>query len=107
MSARVVRGTRVDELLHQPGGILHIMNSNQLESQWNQVKGSVRQKYNKLTEEDVREIGGKKDQFISKLQERYGMSREQAQKDLDSFVQGLQTGAEVHAHTAGGGTKSF
>lgn len=79
------------------------MNWNEVESQWNEVKGSVRSKYNKLTEDDIRAIGGKKDQLISKLQERYGMSREQAQKDAETFFQGLHTGAPGKTKTSGGG----
>ena len=80
------------------------MNVYELESQWNQVKGSVRQKYSKLTDDDLRVIAGKKDQFISKLQERYGMSHEQAQRDLETFVQGLRVTEAQHAHASGGGT---
>jgi uncharacterized protein YjbJ (UPF0337 family) len=79
------------------------MNWNEVESQWNEVKGSVRAKYNKLTDDDIRAIGGKKDQFISKLQERYGMSREQAQKDAENFLQGLQVGAPARTQASGGG----
>ncbi|MGA2133789.1 MAG: PqqD family peptide modification chaperone [Bryobacteraceae bacterium] len=79
------------------------MNWNEVETQWNEVKGSVRSKYNKLTEDDIRAIGGKKDQFISKLQERYGMSREQAQKDAETFLQGLHVGAPGRTQASGGG----
>ena len=70
------------------------------------MKGSVRQKYSELTEDDIRAIAGKKDQFISKLQERYGMSREQAQKDLETFVQGLHVREQHHAHASGGGAQN-
>ena len=78
------------------------MNWNEVENQWNEVKGSVRAKYNKLTEDDVRTIAGKKDHFISKLQERYGMSREQAQKDAESFLQGLHVSASARSQASGG-----
>lgn len=66
------------------------MNSDQLEGQWKQLKGSVREKFGKLTDDDIQVIGGKKDQFLGKLQERYGLSREQAQKDLDNWLQTQQ-----------------
>jgi len=64
------------------------MNWNEVEGKWNQMKGSVREKFGKLTDDDLQIIGGKKDQFLGKLQERYGISREQAQKDLDNWLQG-------------------
>jgi uncharacterized protein YjbJ (UPF0337 family) len=73
------------------------MNWDQVEGQWKQMKGSVREKFGKLTDDDIQVIGGKKDQFLGKLQERYGISREQAQKDLDNWLQSQHV-----THTAGG-----
>ncbi len=78
------------------------MNWNELEGQWNQVEAPVRQKYSKLTGDDLRAIAGKKEPFIAKLQERYGMSREQAQKDLEAFIQGLRVTQAQRAHGSGG-----
>ena len=49
---------------------------------------------------------GKKDQFIGKLQERYGMSRDQAEKDLDAWQRGMTTPSHPEAprtRTSGGG----
>jgi uncharacterized protein YjbJ (UPF0337 family) len=84
------------------------MNWNEVEGKWKQMKGSVREKWGKLTDDDLQMIGGKRDQFIGKLQERYGMSQEQANKDLDGWLAGTRPeGAhETHAprtHTSGGG----
>jgi uncharacterized protein YjbJ (UPF0337 family) len=62
------------------------MNWNEVDGKWKQMKGSVREKWGKLTDDDLQMIGGKKDQFIGKLQERYGMSQEQANKDLDVWL---------------------
>ncbi len=71
------------------------MNWDQVEGQWKQLKGSIREKFGKLTDDDLQVIGGKKDQFVGKLQERYGISREQAQKDLDNW---LQSHPEMSTH---------
>jgi len=79
------------------------MNWNELEGKWNQMKGSVREKWGKLTDDDVQTIGGKKDQFIGKLQERYGMSRDQAEKDLDAWLQRLREAEAPRTRTSGGG----
>lgn len=62
------------------------MNSDQLEGKWKQVKGSARQKWGKLTDDDIDVIAGKRDQLIGKLQERYGYAREQAEKQADDWV---------------------
>jgi uncharacterized protein YjbJ (UPF0337 family) len=53
------------------------------------ARGKVREKYGKLTDDDYQTIAGKKDRFIGKLQERYGMSREQAEQELGTFFQGV------------------
>ena len=61
------------------------MNSDQLEGQWKQVKGKVKEKWGKLTDSDLDVIAGKRDQFLGKLQERYGYTREQAERDLSDW----------------------
>ena len=76
------------------------MNWDQVEGQWKQMKGSIREKFGKLTDDDLQTIGGKKDQFVGKLQERYGISREQAQKDLDNWLQS-QRAAHGTTHETG------
>jgi uncharacterized protein YjbJ (UPF0337 family) len=61
------------------------MNWDMAEGQWKQMKGKMREKWGKLTDDDWNAIGGKKDQFIGKLQERYGYSRDQAEKDYTDW----------------------
>jgi uncharacterized protein YjbJ (UPF0337 family) len=53
------------------------------------MKGSVREKWAKLTDDDIEYIGGKKDRFLGRLQERYGYSREQTERDLEAWERGL------------------
>ena len=84
------------------------MNWNEVEGKWKQMKGSVREKWGKLTDDDLQMIGGKRDQFIGKLQERYGMSQEQANKDLDGWLAGTHAEGAHESHaprtrTSGGG----
>jgi uncharacterized protein YjbJ (UPF0337 family) len=80
------------------------MNWNEVEGQWNQLRGKVREKYGKLTDDDYQTIAGKKDHFIGKLQERYGMSREQAEQELGTFFQGVNLTGTPRTHTSGGGS---
>jgi uncharacterized protein YjbJ (UPF0337 family) len=79
------------------------MNWNEVEGKWKQMKGSIREKFGKLTEDDLNVIGGKQDKLIGKLQERYGISREQAQTDLNAYLLGLHETETPRTHTSGGG----
>ncbi len=58
-----------------------LMNSDRIEGNWKQLKGMMREKWGKLTDNDWEQVAGKKDQLLGKLQERYGYTREQAQRD--------------------------
>ncbi|MBK6686132.1 MAG: CsbD family protein [Deltaproteobacteria bacterium] len=62
------------------------MNWNQIEGQWNQLKGEVKAKWGKLTDDDLTTIGGKKDQLVGKLQEHYGLMKDDAEKQLDAWI---------------------
>jgi uncharacterized protein YjbJ (UPF0337 family) len=93
--------TEAAGLLHFDGGIF--MNWDQIEGQWKQIKGKVREKWGKLTDDDLQTIGGRKDQFIGKLQERYGMSRERAERDLEVWQRDFhQTETPPRMRTSGG-----
>ena len=61
------------------------MNSDQVEGKWKQLKGTVKEKWGDLTDDDLKIIGGKKDVLAGKIQERYGITREEAQKQADEF----------------------
>jgi uncharacterized protein YjbJ (UPF0337 family) len=65
------------------------MNANQLEGKWKQLKGTAKQKWGKLTNDDWDQIAGKREQLVGKLQERYGLAQEEAQKKCDDWIQGL------------------
>jgi uncharacterized protein YjbJ (UPF0337 family) len=62
------------------------MNWDQVEGKWRQVKGSMKQQWGKLTDDDLDYIAGSRDKFIGRLQERYGINREEAQKQADQWL---------------------
>ena len=62
------------------------MNPDVLKGKWNQVKGEIRSKWGKITDDDLMHIQGDVEKMIGKLQERYGLKREQAEKDLQEFL---------------------
>lgn len=61
------------------------MNWDWIEGNWKQAKGKVREKWGKLTDDDLDYIGGKKDQLLGRLQERYAYHKEDAQREIDDF----------------------
>lgn len=61
------------------------MNDDMMEGKWKQLKGKVRENWGKLTDDDVDEIAGKKDHFVGKIQEKYGMEKNEAEKEWDKL----------------------
>ena len=76
------------------------MNSDQFEGKWKQLKGTVKQKWGKLTDDDLLTLTGKKDEFIGKLQERYGYSKEQAVREADEWAAATHEEAAATAASA-------
>jgi uncharacterized protein YjbJ (UPF0337 family) len=62
------------------------MNWDQVEGKWKQLRGSAKQQWGKLTDNDLEQVAGLRDQLVGKLQERYGIAREEAQKKADEWV---------------------
>ncbi len=62
------------------------MNWDQIEGEWKNLKGKIREKWGKLTDSDIEMIAGKRDQLVGKLQKRYGIEKEEAEKDIDNFT---------------------
>lgn len=62
----------------------------EIEGQWKQLKGNVKEKFGKLTDDDLAQIGGRRDQFIGKVQERYGLAKEEAQRRVDEWVNAVK-----------------
>ncbi len=71
------------------------MNSDQMKGKWKQMKGSVKEKWGKLTDDDLDVIDGQQDQLVGTIQERYGIAREAAQKQVDEWNAALARQSEV------------
>jgi len=67
-----------------------VMNWDQIAGNWKQVKGAVRKKWGKLTDDDVDVIAGKRDILLGKIQERHGIAREEAEKELKAWEDSLK-----------------
>jgi uncharacterized protein YjbJ (UPF0337 family) len=56
-----------------------------IKGSWNQTKGAVKEQWGKLTDDDLLEIEGRRDQLVGKIQTRYGVTREQAEAQVSSW----------------------
>jgi uncharacterized protein YjbJ (UPF0337 family) len=66
------------------------MNWDQIKGNWKQLTARVKQKWGKLTDDDLTVIAGKRDELVGKLQERYGYEKDQAERELDEFTRSLK-----------------
>ena len=78
------------------------MNWDQVEGKWKQMQGSVREQWGKLTDDDLTLIAGRKDQLVGKIQERYGIAKEEAQRQADEWGRQQELS---YAATADGSTR--
>lgn len=65
------------------------MDWDRIERNWRQLEGAVKDKWAKLTEEELAAINGHRDRLEGKIQERYGYDKDRAQKEIDDWYNGL------------------
>lgn len=53
--------------------------------QWKQLKGKIKSQWAKLTDNDLLEVEGKRDQLVGRIQERYGLAKEEVEEELRAF----------------------
>jgi uncharacterized protein YjbJ (UPF0337 family) len=73
------------------------MNWDRIQGEWKQLASSVKTKWAKLTDDDIHLIGAKKDALVGKLQERYGILRDEAEKQVDEWVSKLPSRRDAGA----------
>ena len=61
------------------------INAQELQGQWNNLRGQVKQKWGQLTDDDLDVISGSRDQLEGKIQERYGLAKDQVRRDVDDW----------------------
>ena len=62
------------------------MNWDSIEGNWKQFKGQVQTQWGKLTEDDLDVVEGKRTQLAGKIQERYGIAKDQAERQIDDWL---------------------
>ncbi len=81
------------------------MNWDQIEGQWKQYKGRVKEKWGKLTDDDLDVIDGRRQQLVGIVQERYGIAREMAEEQVNEFIGSLEESRKEASKARGAGRK--
>jgi uncharacterized protein YjbJ (UPF0337 family) len=53
---------------------------------WHELKGTIKENWGKLTDDDMQKIEGKKERLISTLQAKYQYSKEQAEQEVEKMI---------------------
>lgn len=61
------------------------MNWDQIAGRWKQFTGKVKENWGELTNDELDEIGGKRDQLVGKIQAKYGIAKEEAERQVADF----------------------
>jgi len=61
------------------------MNWDRIEGNWKQFKGSIKQQWGKLTDDELDQLAGHRDKLVGKLQERYGIQKDEAEKQVKDW----------------------
>ena len=62
------------------------VNTDILEGKWKQLKGKVQQQWGKLTNDELDQISGKREELVGLVQEKYGYARARAEQEVDDFL---------------------
>ncbi len=73
------------------------MNQDQMEGKWKQLKGSFKSQWGKFTDDDITRFEGNRDKIVGALQEKYGKTKEQAQKEYDDWYNTQTSTGHTHA----------
>jgi len=66
------------------------MNQDIFEGKWKEMRGKVKEMWGKLTDDDLEQVNGKADQLVGILQQKYGYTKEQAEKELNDKLEAFK-----------------
>lgn len=72
-----------------------MINQDILQGKWHDLKGTIKQKWGELTDDDLAQINGKREELLGKLQSRYGWAKDQAEQRLKEFEKTIHTDKET------------
>ena len=62
------------------------MNDDVFKGKWMQFKGQVKEKWGQLTDDDLDQAAGQRDQLVGRIQERYGLAKDEVNQQLDALI---------------------
>ena len=65
------------------------MDADRIKGNWKQIKGDIKKEWGQLTDDDLDEAEGHRDFLIGKVQERYGIAKEEAREQVEAFEKKL------------------
>jgi uncharacterized protein YjbJ (UPF0337 family) len=68
----------------------YCMNTDQMQGKWKQWKGAAKERWGKLTDDDLDVVKGRADQLAGRIQERYGIAKEEAQEQADAWMKDME-----------------
>jgi uncharacterized protein YjbJ (UPF0337 family) len=71
------------------------MNADILEGKWKQLRGEIRETWGELTDDELDQIAGKRDKLAGRLQEKYGWSKDEAERQIDDFLRNYEISDRV------------
>ncbi len=74
-----------------------MLNDDILKGKWNEIKGEVKAKWGKLTDDDITEIAGEQEKLLGILQKRYGYAQEAAEREYRDFSRDFKSRLKKHA----------
>jgi uncharacterized protein YjbJ (UPF0337 family) len=77
------------------------MNKDQFQGAWKQLAGKVKEKWGKLTDDDIARINGKREALIGLIQQKYGIAKERAEEELTRFEETVGSGASRSSSSMG------
>lgn len=68
------------------------MNWDEVEANWLKFRGEVKERWGRLTDDDLDVIAGRRDKLSAEIQKKYAMAREEADREVDEFFSRERTG---------------
>lgn len=66
------------------------MNWDKIEGGWKQFKGKLREQWGRLTDDDVDVVEGKREKLVGRIQERYGITKDEAEREIREWLEMLE-----------------
>jgi uncharacterized protein YjbJ (UPF0337 family) len=74
------------------------MNQDTIKGQWKQISGKIKQQWGKLTDDDMQVVEGNVEMLAGRLQERYGIARDEAEREVRAFEENLEMSRSTPPH---------